>query len=66
MAIIVLTERSVQGYPWITNELPRSKLRDIECHSVLDTACPVLDTGESSPFLWIPAGVYPALEAGPE
>jgi len=29
------------------NELLRSLLRGIECHSVLDT--------ESSPFLWIPA-----------
>ena len=28
-------------------------------HSVLDGACPVLDTGESSRTFWIPAGVYP-------
>jgi hypothetical protein len=28
------------------------------CHSGLDLACPVIDTGESS-FFWIPAGVYP-------
>jgi len=39
------------------NELPHSKLRGIECHSVLDSARPVLDTGKSSPFLWIPAPV---------
>ncbi len=29
------------------------------CHSGLDLACPVLDTGESSFLSWIPAGVYP-------
>jgi hypothetical protein len=41
------------------NEPPRRKQRGFLCHSVLDRACPVLDTGESSPFAWIPAGVYP-------
>jgi len=27
----------------------------LDRHSVLDTACPVLDTGESSLISWIPA-----------
>jgi len=35
-------------------------------HSGLDLACPVLDTGESSLFNWIPAGVYPVLDTGRE
>jgi hypothetical protein len=42
-------------YTHLTDQLPRCKQRGIECHSLLDSACPVLDTGESSSFLWIPA-----------
>jgi len=44
------------------NELPRRKQRGIKnfkfCHSALDA--------ESSPVFWIPAGVYPVLDTGPE
>ena len=45
-----------------SNELPRRKQRGIKnfkfCHSALDA--------ESSPVFWIPAGVYPVLDTGPE
>jgi len=39
----------------MNDKLPRRKRWGITRHPVLDTACPVLDTGESSSLLWIPA-----------
>ena len=37
----------------------RQKSLYFESHSGLDQACPVLDTGESNDFNWIPAQASP-------
>ena len=48
-----LSQRPILG-PVLASVL-RQKSLYFEYHSGLDQACPVLDTGESNDFNWIPA-----------